>query len=46
MSKKEDFIKHITEGYTAKERLLSLAAYSGWQLIADTFVKIPLKTLK
>jgi DNA helicase HerA-like ATPase len=46
MSKKEDFIKHITEGYTAKgETIILGGAILDGEAIADTFVKIPLKTL-
>lgn len=46
MSKKEDFIKHINEGYTAKgETIILGGAILDGEAIADTFVKIPLKTL-
>jgi hypothetical protein len=46
MSKKEDFIKHINEGYAAKgETIILGGAILDGEAIADTFVKIPLKTL-
>ena len=46
MSKKEDFIQHITEGYSSKgESLILGGALLDGEALADAFVKIPLKTL-
>lgn len=46
MSAKEQFIKHINEGYTAKgESLLLGSALLNGEPVGETQVKIPLKTL-
>lgn len=46
MNSKEDFIKHINEGYTSKGESITLGgAILNGEAIADAFVKIPLKTL-
>lgn len=46
MTKKADFIKIITEGYTAKgESILLGAALLDGEVVSETQVKIPLKTL-
>ncbi len=46
MSKKEDFIQHIMEGYSSKgESLILGGAILDGEALADAFVKIPLKTL-
>jgi DNA helicase HerA-like ATPase len=46
MNRKEDFIKHITAGYTSKgESIILGGAILDGEAIADTYVKIPLKTL-
>ncbi|SEA59188.1 hypothetical protein SAMN05443667_10614 [Flavobacterium gillisiae] len=46
MNRKEDFIKHITAGYTSKgESIILGGAILDGEAIADAYVKIPLKTL-
>lgn len=46
MSKKNDFIQHINEGYLSKGESITLGgAILDGEPLADTFVKIPLKTL-
>ncbi|GAA4043553.1 hypothetical protein GCM10022388_05800 [Flavobacterium chungnamense] len=46
MSKKDNFIQHINEGYTSKgESLILGAAILEGEPIGETQVKIPLKTL-
>jgi DNA helicase HerA-like ATPase len=46
MSKKEDFIQHIIDGYSCKgESLVLGGAILDGEALADAFVKIPLKTL-
>ena len=46
MNRKEDFIRHITAGYTSKgESIILGGAILDGEAIADTYVKIPLKTL-
>jgi DNA helicase HerA-like ATPase len=46
MNRKEDFIKHITAGYTSKgEGIILGGAILDGEAIADAYVKIPLKTL-
>jgi DNA helicase HerA-like ATPase len=46
MNRKDDFIKHITDGYASKgESVIIGGAILDGEPIADAFVKIPLKTL-
>ncbi|WP_281322775.1 helicase HerA-like domain-containing protein [Flavobacterium aestivum] len=46
MSKKDDFIQHIKDGYLSKGDSITLGgAILDGEPLADTFVKIPLKTL-
>jgi DNA helicase HerA-like ATPase len=46
MNKKDDFIKHINDGYLSKGESITLGgAILDGESLADTFVKIPLKTL-
>ena len=46
MSKKEEFLKYINEGYKTKGEFINLgAAMLGEETITDAYVKIPLKTL-
>jgi DNA helicase HerA-like ATPase len=46
MSKKDDFIEHINNGYLSKGESITLGgAILDGEALADTFVKIPLKTL-
>lgn len=46
MSTKDNFIKHINEGYTSKgESIILGGAILDGEAVADTLVKIPLKTL-
>jgi DNA helicase HerA-like ATPase len=46
MSKKEAFLEHINNGYLSKGESITLGgAILDGEAIADTFVKIPLKTL-
>jgi DNA helicase HerA-like ATPase len=46
MSKKDDFIQHINDGYLSKGESITLGgAILDGEPLADTFVKIPLKTL-
>jgi DNA helicase HerA-like ATPase len=46
MTTKDTFIKHINEGYTTKgESIILGGAILEGEAIADTLVKIPLKTL-
>jgi DNA helicase HerA-like ATPase len=46
MSKKDDFIQHINNGYLSKGESITLGgAILDGKPLADTFVKIPLKTL-
>jgi len=46
MNNKEEFTKHIIEGYTSKGDSITLGgAILDGEALADTFVKIPLKTL-
>jgi DNA helicase HerA-like ATPase len=46
MNNKEQFTKHINEGYTSKGQSITLGgAILDGEALADTFVKIPLKTL-
>ena len=46
MSKTEDFIKHITEGYTCKGEFITLGGgILDGEAVPNTHVNIPLKTL-
>jgi DNA helicase HerA-like ATPase len=46
MSKKEDFIQHINNGYTSQGESITLGgAILDGEALPNTFVKIPLKTL-
>lgn len=46
MNKKEEFIQHITKGYTSKgESIILGGAILDGEALADAHVKIPLKTL-
>ncbi len=46
MGNREDFFKHITEGYQTKGEFITMgAAMLDGETITDAFVKIPLKTL-
>jgi DNA helicase HerA-like ATPase len=46
MSKKEDFIQHINEGYTSKgESIVLGGALLDGETLSDAHVKVPLKTL-
>ena len=46
MSRKEDFFKHITEGYQTKGEFITMgSAMLDGTTVKGAFVKIPLKTL-
>ncbi|MFV8369143.1 helicase HerA-like domain-containing protein [Flavobacterium sp. LB2R40] len=46
MSRKEDFIKHISEGYSSKGESITLGgALLDGEALSDALVKVPLKTL-
>ena len=46
MSKTEDFIKHITDGYTCKGEFITLGGgILDGEAVPNTHVNIPLKTL-
>ncbi|MBG6187223.1 helicase HerA-like domain-containing protein [Flavobacterium sp. CAN_S2] len=46
MSKKEDFTKHISEGYSSKgESIILGGAILDGEALPDAFIKVPLKTL-
>jgi len=46
MSKREDFFRHINEGYATKgEAIILGGAMLDGEPLADAFVKVPLKTL-
>ncbi len=46
MSKREDFFRHINEGYATKgEAIILGGAMLDGEPLADAFIKVPLKTL-